>query len=167
MKTTKIASLVLVLFLIISSCAKKEGPAGPQGEQGPAGPKGNMSVTSLHCTVFSGSWGLGCSGYCWFYNQNFPALSSSYIVDYGAVMVYWKNGGDYIAMPYTSNDVELYFSHSLNTVSFKIRSASGTTTINQPGDLEFKIVMIPPAMIKKQLDYTNYGAVKAAYNLTD
>jgi hypothetical protein len=163
MKTKTIMAVCLLsLGLIFSACKKETGPQGPQGEQGQQGKTGNSNVITQTYTLVSASWALGCSGSCWYYTWNVLPYSD---MTNGAVQVYAQSGTEWVSMPFTVQDIEFYYTYSSSSISFRVRSASGNTSVSNPGDNVFKVVYIPPAMVKKGVNLKNYSEVKKAYNL--
>lgn len=143
--------ILLVAAIAFASCSKPK-----DGATGPAGPTGNANVQTNTFTITSGLWTL--SSTFWYANY------TTTINDKAAVMAYWQTApSEFVALPVTVNDLEVYFKTTPNYVSICVRSASGTNTVANPGDLTVKIVIIPPALKKQNVNYANYSEVKQVY----
>lgn len=159
----KVKSLVIFGLAIISivGCTK-EGPIGP------AGADGNANVVSS--SFSSSNWVFGSPN--WSLVLVYSAITQE-IIDNGAVLVYLKNGQSYLQLPLTIYPTANY-STSLEVASFvggvKIFwTDSDLVQPNNPGNREFKVVAIAATGLAQNpdLDYTNYEAVKQAFNLSD
>ncbi len=161
-KANKLFTAIAVISLALTTSCAKKGDTGPAGAQGPAG---NANVISSTITVNGTNWSL--SGSEWDYSYTTSSMTQNN-VDKAAVMCYLSVGsGNWAALPFTVTDREFAFVYSLNSISFAVLSASGSTGISNPGTLVFKYVIIPPAMIKPNINLHNYNEVKQAYNLKD
>ena len=162
--STKFFIIGITLFTIIFSSCKK----GDTGATGPKGVAGNANVQTY--TVSINSWNLSSNSKYWYSDDTFISPLNFNITN-SAVMVYWeKTSSNYIAMPITMSDIQYYFQYnsannSSSTIEIDVSSASGNTVVPNPGTLNFKIVIIPPAMIKPNVNPHNYAEVKTAYNL--
>ena len=161
--TAVIAGLALTLGLSFTSCKKGDtGPAGPAGTNGTNGTNGAANIVNYTVTVNSTDWTLNSTYWYSLYNVSGGIKNNS------AVMVYLVGStGTHVQLPITISDIETYFRFTSTQIEFDVRSASGTTAVSNPGALSFRIVVIPPAMIKPNINIQNYNEVKTAYNLID
>jgi hypothetical protein len=163
---SSVKKIVIGLTLLTSfftSC--KKGDTGATGPKGTAG-NANVVVYSLPVTT----WNLSANGKYWYITDNF-GVPLNFNAAASAVMVYWQNkDSNYVAMPITMSDIQYSFQYSTsntgeNIIEVDVSSASGNTTVPNPGQTKFKIVIIPPAMIKPNINQHNYEEVKIAYGL--
>jgi hypothetical protein len=156
---TLVAGIVAGMFLF-SSCSK-EGPIGPQGV---AGTNGVANIQTSFVTVNTADWAWSSSGY-WYSDFSGVTISNN-----AAVLVYLvDNSSANVSLPLTYEDAQYYFRSGTTYIEMDVSSASGTTTntLANPGPTNYKIVIIPPAMLKPHVNHTNYAEVKAAYHLKD
>jgi hypothetical protein len=154
MKTVKL-SLGVLLLSFFASCT---GPAGPDGAPGQNGLNGVANITNGTITVPAASWNSSSANY-WNYG-----VADNAIVDMNvdAVMVYVLANGNYFGLPsaslLTSGDV-MSFGYQNNLVSLIYNNPSAPTA-----DLQFKVVVIPPAIMKNNpgLNLKDYNAVQRA-----
>jgi hypothetical protein len=148
-----------ITLISIIGCTK-EGPIGPAGNDG------NANVVSS--TFSSSNWVYSAPS--WSLTHFYSAITQE-IIDKGAVLVYLKTGQAYSQLPitiYTSTN----YSTSIEVASFVggvklFWTDSDLTQPNNPGNLEFKIVVIAASGLAQNpnLDFTNYEEVAQAYNL--
>ena len=165
-------SIALFAIVAISLTSCKKGDTGPQGEkgatgaqgvQGSQGATGNANIVSGTVNLTSASWIL--SGAYWYSDAINTTLTQNN-VDNAMVQIYLSNNvGGWIGLPITLTDIQIYTIYSLNKISFRVSSASGSTSVSNPGALTFKYVIIPPAMIKPNVNVNNYNDVVKAYDL--
>ena len=164
---TLATGIVATLFLF-TSCTK-EGPVGPQGPQGVAGTNGVdgtngvANIQTSFVTVNTTDWAWDQSGAYWY--SDFTGITIS---NNAAVLVYYvDNTSANVSLPFTYQDAQYYYRSGTTYIEMDVSSASGTTTIANPGTINYKIVVIPPAMIKPNVNHHSYAEVKAAYHLKD
>lgn len=148
MKTiTKFLLLSVAIFL---GCSKpKDGKPGKDG---------NANVKAYNFTIYSTSWTLGTS--TWYNDYTIYTGSDDCVMGYySSDYIYW------IPMPFTINDNEIYFAKTTSLIKTIVRSASGSTSISNPGLLYVKYIVIPPAIKKPNVNHANYAEVKQAYDL--
>jgi hypothetical protein len=156
MKIVKLSFGILMLALF-TSCAK-DGPVGPAGTNGTNGTNGAANITTGLITVPSASWNSSSTNY-W----NF-GVSDNAVVDMTSdvVLAYVLSNGNYFALPCASLLVQgdnMSFAYQNNLVSLIYNN------VNPPANtLDFKIVVIPPAIMKAHpgLDLKNYKQVQQA-----
>ncbi|MBX3103278.1 MAG: hypothetical protein KF690_12270 [Bacteroidetes bacterium] len=164
--------LALPLLLSALSCTR-EGPPGPQGPAGPAGSNGTGPlVFSSTITLQPGDWVFQAPSYT--AEVTWDALTPN-IIDHGAVLVYWQvNPNQYTQLPVTfyqnaefSTTVEYWKTD--NTLTFWWTD-SDQNQPTAPGAQTFKIVIIESTDFLSKtsaVDWSDYHAVKAYYNLKD
>jgi len=165
-KTAKvIATLFVACGLIFSSCKKE---AGPKGDTGPAGANGNANVTSYTVNTTASNWTFSAPS--WSCMVNFPQLTTA-IANGGVVAGYWQSGANWIPLPkvtYISSTVSSKMQYDFTTAEVHLYfTYSDNSTPPTPGTQVFRFVLIPPAMIKPNVNYDNFDDVRSAYKLTD
>lgn len=98
-------------------------------------------------------------------------------VDSALVMVYFSTiGSNWFALPYTQYnspaDYYMGFVSSVGNVQVTWVYDSSLSTGSDPNTyygttVKCKVVIIPPAMVKPNINYKNYKEVKATYKLSD
>lgn len=175
-KLTLICMALFAMFFAVS-CTGPQGPEGPQGPQGPAGQDGNANVKSTTVTVRPNDWYWDETS--WRVDLEYKAIDAD-IDDYGAVLVYMDNGNTWRQLPMTfyysvvDDGVEYFYSSSLE-ISTYLEGLSIFWTENdffdgyQPEEHRFKIVVIAASYYdsRSDVDYSNYEAVKKAFQLAD
>ena len=183
-KISKMVAAFAAVLLMTVSCGK-QGPQGPVGPQGPAGHDGNANVVSSSLWVESNDWVLEeneAGATYWRVDIDYPAITAD-IVDYGAVLVYMNDmaqGTTWRQLPYTfyysiiEDGTEYFYSSSLEVSSYLNCVSIFWTESDfyegyQPDRHQFKIVVIAASTYAAhpEVDYSNYEAVKEAFNLTD
>jgi len=173
-------SLICMTVLVISFLASCRGPQGPQG---PAGQDGNANVASSTLTIHD---------YDWEWNQfyvdaeghprgqyavtiDYPAINNN-VYNYGAVLVYMDVEGTWSQVPLT---YYYEFEGGLYEASIEVATLSdgGVRLFWTESDLwdvrpatrDFKIVAIEASVYshRSDVDYSNYEAVKKAFQLAD
>jgi len=187
MKTNFIKTVVVIAIslLTFNSCKKGDtGPAGPEGPVGPAGPagptgtagangaNGNANVVSYKTIV--NSWSSQTS--YWRSIISIPEITSATNTT-GAILCYFSinSGLSWFALPYTQVDPTSNYYLNFNTYNGGItvfwQRDNGTLGSNPNAyystNVNIKTVIIPPALIKPNIDTNNYNEVKMAYNLAD
>lgn len=168
------AGMVVALTLALASC--KKGDTGPKGDTGAPGSNGVANISSFTLSAPAGSWthigtaGQAGDGYTVSYSV--PALTSQ-IISGGAVMCYYVSGNTIGALPWTYSVYQnisstLYFEASPGTVKI-ITSDSDFFTLAPTTNMLFKLVIIPPALIKKNpdVDLKDYNNVKKTFKIID
>ena len=100
-----------------------------------------------------------------------PAITST-AQNSGAINVYLStdNGTNWFALPYTFVASTNYFMGFVTSLVQWIYNGIGNGS--NPNSVfgstsQFKVVVIPPAMVKPDVNPNNYLEVKKAYNLND
>lgn len=150
---------------------------GPQGPQGPAGQDGNANVASSTLTIYPNQWYWDNTS--WRVDIDYAAINAD-IDNYGAVLVYMNNENTWRQLPMTfyysviEDGVESFYSSSLEVSSYQ-GGVSIFWTENdfyngyRPDEHRFKIVVIAASVYehRSDVDYSDYEAVKAAFQLAD
>jgi hypothetical protein len=141
------------------SC-KKEGPPGKDGKDG------NPTVISSLVTVNSGQWTYQAPSY--HVNIQYSAITQD-IINKGAVLVYNQYNNTSTALPYTAfypNYSRLYDFTAYNGGLYIYVTDSDLTQPSNPGNLQFKIVVIPSSSLPLyNIDLADYNQVVNYYNL--
>jgi hypothetical protein len=160
----KIANILIIgTMTLLFSCAKdgETGPAGPAGANGTNGTNGTVDITTTEFTVTSSSWTM-VSNNLYSATITDPAITDQ---DKDLVMIYGKEAIDWYAIPTINFDVvgdALTYSYLNTTINLFYQYTSAPTFTST-----FKVVVIPYAKRKKNVDYGSYSAVKEVYNLHD
>jgi len=144
----------MIAMAAITFAVTLMGCTGKDGAPGATGPAGNANIETSYFTA--NSWILnGSYWYCDDFNVS-PGTND-------AVLVYLNSGSAYAALPLTVQDNEIYFSTHPGYVEMGVTSASGNTSISNPGTVSFKVVDIPQAVIKSHpnTNWKDYAQVKA------
>ena len=170
-------SLICMTVLAVFAMASCRGPRGPQG---PAGNDGNANVVSSTVTVHSDDWEW-VNNFQWMVEIDYPAINNN-VYNYGAVLVYMDVDGAWSQVPLT------YYYQDLNDAGELINCEASieVATLNdggvrlfwtesdfyggmRPQTCDFKIVAIEATVYshRSDVDYSNYEAVKAAFQLAD
>jgi len=174
MKKLSVICMTVLAVFMMASCY------GPMGPQGPAGKDGNANVASSTVTVYSNDWHWtnNCQ---WKVDIDYPAINNN-VFNHGAVLVYMDVDGTWSQVPLT------YYYEDVTQEGETINCAASieVATLNnggvrlfwtesdfydgaRPGTHNFKIVAIEATVYanRTDVDYSNYNAVKAAFQLAD
>lgn len=160
----KKTTFVLVLFigLLVNGCTK--------GKDGAPGPAGNANISALNYTP---TWNSHSSPSFWYANLSVPALTMANI-NSASVQVYFSTtSGVWVAVPYTEVASTNYFMNFLTTagiveITWTYNGGLGSDPNTYYGTtVQAKVVVIPPAAMKPNVNMHNYKEVKAAYHLND
>lgn len=193
MKTTRLQNLIFILIMGISlsACKKEAGPIGPQGpkgesgapgatgakgDKGDTGPKGDPGTANV---IFS-DWLPIPAKPTYRYNSekeyafNEPKITKE-IFDKGTVHAYVRSGGSasIFQLPYTFYNGYVSQMRILEGyIIYGEQWVSGTVNANwikadKPDYFSHIRYVIIPGSVKasKNVDFNNYEAVKAHYNL--
>lgn len=160
---------------------------GPQGPQGPAGQDGNANVASSKVTVHDYDWqwklfftdGDNNERGQYEVTIDYPAINSN-VFNYGAVLVYMDVNGTWSQVPLT-----YYYSEDDGQQINFYEASIEVATLNdgglclywtesdmwkvRPDTHDFKIVAIEASVYdnRTDVDYSDYNAVKTAFQLAD
>lgn len=159
-------SFILTATLIFTACKKETGPKGDTGATGPQGPAGNANVQSFTITTTNGSWTFDAADFSWYSDISASQITSN-VMEKGTVQAFIKGtDNSWIAMPFTSSLGDAFI-YSVNLNKVRVYYHDATTTPGNPGGQTFKVVIIPPAMMKPNVNYRNYEELKSAYSIAD
>ena len=172
-------SLICMTILAISFMASCRGP------QGPAGHDGNANVASSTLTIKSSDWQWQANNSQWMVEIDYPAINNN-VFNHGAVLVYMDVDGAWSQVPLTyyyqdwvTNDEgeqELKnFSASIEVATLNDGGVRLFWTESdffdgmRPETHDFKVVAIEATAFatRSDVDYSNFEAVKTAFQLTD
>ena len=180
-------SIICMTLLAISFLASCRCPQGPQGPQGPAGNDGNANVASSTLTIHDYDWewnrfytdAEGNERGQYVVTIDYPAINNN-VYNYGAVLVYMDVMGTWSQVPltYYYHDVidgqDCLFEASIEVATLSDGGVNLFWTESDMWDVrpethEFKIVAIEASVYKDRsdVDYSNYEAVKTAFQLAD
>ena len=169
MKTKTLAIGIIAATLLFTGCAKDgaTGPKGPAGATGTPGTNGtaNISTTTLNVT----SWIWNATLFESTATFTVTALTQN-VIDKGAIMVYWTPAGMSEPLPYThvlSPSLSKIVNFSFDVNAIVISQSNSDESNPNPLPTTYRLVVIPPAMKKPNVNMNDYNAVKAAYKLTD
>ena len=166
-------SVICMTVLAVSFLASCRGP------QGPAGQDGNANVASSTLTIRSSDW-LWLEDYGqWMVEIDYPAINNN-VYNYGAVLVYMDVQGAWTQVPFTYyyhqkiDGEDCLFAASIEVATLSDGGVCLFWTESDMWDVrpvtrEFKIVAIEASVYKDRsdVDYSNYEAVKTAFQLAD
>ena len=180
MKKLSVICMTILAISFLASCTK----VGPMGPQGPAGNDGNANVASSTVTVYSSNW-QWVNNCQWKVEIDYPAINNN-VYNYGAVLDYMDVDGAWSQVPltYYYQDVIIYDDGTQETIN--CAASIEVATLNnggvrlfwtesdfydgaRPGTHNFKIVAIEASVYnsRSDVDYSNYEAVKTAFQLAD
>ena len=173
-------SMICLAILAVFAMASCRGPMGPEGPQGPAGNDGNANVASSTVTIASSEW-RWVNNCQWKVDIDYPAINNN-VYNYGAVLVYMDVDGAWSQVPLT-----YYYEDQLEDGTYINCAASiEVATLSdggvrlfwtesdffdgaRPQTCDFKIVAIEASVYdhRSDVDYSDYNAVKTAFQLAD
>ena len=167
-----LALLILASTALFSGCIK-EGPVGPQGApglNGTNGSNGNANVSAA--TIGVSSWSNDSLG--WYAAYNVSAITSA-AQSSGAIQVFFSVdlGTTWIVLPWAKAGSDYSMSFLTQTDYLEVDWDYVGPGIGSNPNAYFsqtvylKVVVIPPAIRKNDVDYSSYAAIKKAYNLKD
>lgn len=175
MKTLKSFALFFVIALFTTTSCQ-----GPQGVPGPPGHDGNANVQSETVATKATDWGWDANASNWYLDLDWDAIDLD-MVDYGAVLVYMENPGEFYGwhqLPltlyhnnqYSSTLETVYYDYGLTlfwTNSDLQQHQNPCELYNT--DLTFKVVLIDASLYSKYQneDLSNYETVKKLFNISD
>ena len=167
MKKLSLICMAIIATMFFASC------------RGPQGPAGNANVASSTVTVYPNNW-YWENNMSWRVDIDYAAINMD-IHNYGAVLVYMNDENTWRQIPltfyYSQTDdqgVEQFYSSSLEVSTYQ-GGVSIFWTENdfydgyRPDTHQFKIVAIASGLYydRQDVDYSNYEAVKTAFQLAD
>lgn len=158
---------LLFLFLSLSFSSCEKGEPGPAGPVGPSGSNGSSNVQSVTFTTTNASWIFDGTDNSYNASFSIPSITSE-VVSNGTVQLFLGNGSSsqWIALPFSYNIAQFNYSYSLGAVQITATLSNGAIP-NNPGGLQFRVVVIPPALKIANIDYNSYSDLKTFYNLSE
>lgn len=164
--------LIAAFLLLATGCER--GPAGPVG---PRGSNGNANVFSTNFTFSMQDATI--NGTVASVQYDVPGITAS-VVDEGAVLLFFREQGTWTAMPYTYGvesttveavDYTVALGYGYDDAFLEVfyeTSIDDPSVLNSQPDRDIKAVIIDGFPLGKgNVDWTNYEAVKAYFNLED
>lgn len=174
------SAMMLATSIFFNACKGEVGPkgdTGATGANGATGAKGDVSSANVIYSTWkpADSWVL--SNYYGAIGRYFdiaaPQLTRE-ILDRGNVYVYWKPANNLdavIPLPTTTHDFrEFFLEHKVSRIRIWFFNSIRTDPGTLPSSNEFRYVIVPGGVAggrRTAVDYSNYEAVKKAYNLPD
>ena len=165
-------------ILVVAFMASCRGPMGPEGPQGPAGNDANVASSTVTVKSSDWRWVNDCQ---WMVEIDYPAINNN-VYNYGAVLVYMDVDGAWSQVPLT------YYYQDVDNAGETIfcEASIEVATLNdggvrlfwtesdfydemRPQTHDFKIVAIEASVYshRSDVDYSDYNAVKTAFQLAD
>ena len=176
MKKLSVICMTILAVAFMASCRGPQGPAGHDGHDG-----NDANVSSSTVTVKSSDWEWNNANGQWVVTIDYPAINNN-VYNYGAVLVYMDVSGAWSQVPLTyyyqdldnqGNTINCEASIEVATLSDgAVRlfwTESDFYDAMRPETHDFKIVAIEAAVygIRSDVDYSDYEAVKTAFQLAD
>jgi hypothetical protein len=161
MKSILIISIIIVAII---SCKGPQGEVGPQGTQGSQGIQGNAGPIGTANVIYS-EWTnitFTGSGSSWQAKISAPKITQE-ILDKGLVKTYFKLDKNVYELPLASGGLSyLYQSISIGNINLLSNSKWSS-------EIPWRYVIIPGGIGARRanIDYSDYEAVKKAYNIPD
>jgi hypothetical protein len=161
----KIISIALIALVGLTAC-KKNKDCTP-GAMGATGKTGNANVETFIVNTDASSWTLNVIDYSQNATATVDQINAS-VMNSGTVNVFMGDGTgtSWVALPLAYSMNQWNYSYANSQIKFFETLSNGNAPPN-PGILQFKIVVIPPAVkaANPNLNYNNYDEVKAKFNL--
>lgn len=176
MKKLSVICMTILAVAFMASCRGPQGPAGHDGHDG-----NDANVSSSTVTVKSNDWEWNNANGQWVVTIDYPAINNN-VYNYGAVLVYMDVSGAWSQVPLTYYYQDL--DNQGNTINCEASIEVATLSDGavrlfwtesdfydemRPETHDFKIVAIEAAVydIRSDVDYSDYEAVKTAFQLAD
>ena len=176
MKKLSIICMTIMAISFLASC---------RGPQGPAGHDGNANVASSTVTVHNYDWEWLDQYGQWVVTIDYPAINNN-VFNYGAVLVYMDVDGTWSQVPLTYYYQDLITNEDGTQEIINCEASIEVATLSDGGVLlfwtesdfydgyrpdthDFKIVAIEASVYsnRSDVDYSDYNAVKTAFQLAD
>jgi hypothetical protein len=176
MKKLSIICMTLLAVFAMASC---------RGPQGPAGHDGNANVASSTVTIHNYDWVWLEEYGQWMVTIDYPAITNN-VYNHGAVLVYMDVNGAWSQVPltYYYQDFITYEDGTQEVIDCEASIEVATLSDGavrlfwtesdfyggmRPDTHDFKIVAIEASVYshRTDVDYSNYEAVKTAFQLAD
>ncbi len=175
MKKLSIFCMTVLAVAFMASC---------RGPQGPAGQDGNANVASSTVTVYPNDW-QWVNDCQWMVTIDYPAINNN-VFNHGAVLVYMDVDGTWAQVPFTFYYQEVITNEAGEEEVWNFSSSIEVATLSdggvnifwtesdfydgyRPDTHDFKIVAIEASVYanRSDVDYSDYNAVKTAFQLAD
>lgn len=165
-RTTAICLLMAGLL----GCAKTEkGPQGDPGPQGAEGAPGNANVVTTNSVTLS-NWVYDSDGDIYTVSINASVITQA-VKDKGLIMVYLlSENNDWVPLPYVGlSSPTDFLTYRVNTGNVLVSYYDNVEPTENPSSFGIicKVVVIPSAALKVDVNYTNYEQVKKEYCITE
>jgi hypothetical protein len=163
--TILIAGLALTLSTLFSSC--KKGDTGPAGPTGTNGTNGVANIQTSTVTTNNLSWVFDNTNNSFNATIIYAAITQA-VVDKGTIQVFIGDGTStqWEALPFAYSTFQYNYNYKLGQILISVTLSNGNPPAN-PGGQQYKVVVIPPAMVKPNVNVKNYYDLKMAYHLQD
>ena len=174
-KLSMICMTVLAVFAMFSC----------RGPQGPAGHDGNANVASSTLTIKSSDWEWSERNGNWSVTIDYPAINNN-VYNHGAVLVYMDVDGGWSQIPLTYYYQDYIQSEDGTQEIINCEASIEVCTLSdgavrlywtesdfydgmRPLTRDYKIVAIETSVFdnRTDVDYSDYNAVKKAFQLAD
>lgn len=181
MKMKKL-SVICMTVLAVFTMASCRGPMGPQG---PAGHDGNANVASSTLTIHNYDWEWLDQYGQWVVTIDYPAINNN-VYNHGAVLVYMDVDGAWSQVPLTYYYQDKITNEDGTQEVINCEASIEVATLSdggvrlfwtesdfydgmRPDTHDFKIVAIEASVFanRTDVDYSDYNAVKTAFQLAD
>lgn len=176
MKKLSVICMTILAVAFFASC---------RGPQGPAGQDGNANVASSTLTIKSSDWQWLEQYGQWMVEIDYPAINNN-VFNHGAVLVYMDVDGAWSQVPLTYYYQDLVTNQDGTQDIINCAASIEVATLSdggvrlfwtesdfydgyRPDTHDFKIVAIEASVYndRSDVDYSNYEAVKTAFQLAD
>lgn len=177
--------MIISMIALMAACVAEDGdtgpvgpvgppgPAnGPAGPRGPAGEDGNANVQAYVFSVDTNEWTTNGK-----YQEailTVPEITTE-VFDQGTVQVFQRSVSDnaWNVMPF-SNTIQIsqnsyanyFIRYSYTTGQVTVRAYLDIAAqLSFPEAIDFKVVVVPPAMLVEDIDYENHEMLEALYGI--
>ncbi len=151
---------ILSVAMIVFGCSK----------DGEKGADGNANVQSVTATVTPSQWVFNSSNNMWSYDYSTNLITASTLSS-GLVNCYFfdSQSGGYTAMPCNVSGFNFLFGFNAGVIKFSLGTSGSTNLSNSrpSSNISFRIVIVPSASGKMNINWNNYEEVKNKFNLKD
>lgn len=136
------------------------------GPQGPAGSNGSSNVQSVNVTATNNNWVYNTTENSYDVNFSVPAVTQS-VLDGGTIQVFVGDGtsSQWYAIPSAYHNYQYNFDFQLGRVNIYVTLGNNAQPTN-PGGVQFKIVVIPPASKSPNADGSDHEPVITTFTVS-
>ncbi|MGP8213973.1 MAG: hypothetical protein ACLQQ4_00275 [Bacteroidia bacterium] len=164
MKKIKLLNVIIAIGIATALFSCK----GDTGPQGPAGSSGSVNVTVTAFTVPQSGW-VPNATYPWEIDYSLSTAGITINVSGSVECFYSPDSANFTQLPWITDGTAPYYEQSWEynvdgNISFRWYNVTSNTTPPTPlGNSYFKVVSIPPAVIKQHpnTNWNNWNEVKA------